>query len=279
VRRCFQHSRRPPPPGASAGNPHKVYCLLAAASLLLCIRSSPTGIAASAMSSITLPTAWVMPYSSNAFPKITCAQQSSRQGRTAVSRCAESPSSNDRGLVSDLEVGQHVEGPVKKVTPMGVFLDIGIKKKKGLIEVSEWLEEGGFPVDYFDSARKLIGKTISARVLRKKGTNVFLTRKLGELRRPRILRGKNMEEDVQTFATMPPDRWFTGQVISMAPWGIYASIREKPGERVEGLIHRTNFVEGFAESASLGQQVRVRVVSANMSTCSLALSMRTPSLS
>lgn len=178
--------------------------------------------------------------------------------------------------MSELKVGQTVEGKVRKVGTMGVFVDIGAKKKEGLIEVGEWLEEGGFPEDFQEAAKKMIGQRISARVLRVQGTNLFLTRRSGAIERPQLHKGQNKEEDIMSFAEVSPGKWFSGQVIGMAPWGVYVSFREWPGGRVQGLVHKSTFPDGFASEASIGQRVSVRIVSVDPAKKAIALSMRKP---
>lgn len=175
----------------------------------------------------------------------------------------------------DLEIGQTVEGIVKRLTPLGVWLDIGAKKKKGLIEVGEWLEDGGFPVD-FDKAKELIGQRLSARVLRFSGVDLFLTRRKGELERPLLKRGLNNESDVLAFVKVPPQKWFSAQVVGMAPWGVYATFREWPGGRVQGLVHRSHFAEGYAAEALVGQRIRVRILDVDLTKLAIALTMREP---
>mmetsp|Transcript_31585 Transcript_31585/g.98222 ORF Transcript_31585/g.98222 Transcript_31585/m.98222 type:complete len:269 (-) Transcript_31585:767-1573(-) len=155
-------------------------------------------------------------------------------GAAEAEASAEKDAGDGRFLVSELKVGQAVDGVVKKVLPAGVFVDIGARKKRGCIELGEWLEAGGFPLDYGEAAKAMIGQRISARVVRIRGTDVFLTRRSGSIDRPELRRGQNQKEDIMAFADVSPATWFSGQVVGMAPWGVYVSFREWPAGRVQG---------------------------------------------
>lgn len=193
----------------------------------------------------------------------------------SVARQEAEPSKDGRFLVKDLNFGQTVEGIVKHVNNMGVKVDIGIRGKTGLIEIGEWLEDGGFPLD-FQAAKGMVGTRISARVLRIRGVDVYLTRRSGSLERPELKRGQNKKEDILAYADVSPSQWFAGQVVGMAPWGIYVSFRQWPAGRVQGLVHKSSFTDGFASEVSVGQHVRVRVVGIDAAKPSIALSMREP---
>eukprot|EP00415_Alexandrium_ostenfeldii_P001579 UN1579 len=159
---------------------------------------------------------------------------------------------------------------------MGVLVDIGAKKKEGLIEVGEWLEDGAFPLDFQESAKAMVGQRIKARVLRLRGVDLFLTRQSGTMERPELRKGRNKEDDIMGLASASPGKWFSGQLIGMAPWGVYVSFREWPGGRVQGLVHKSTFPDGFAAEARIGQRIKVRIVDVDAAKPAIALSMREP---
>jgi len=197
----------------------------------------------------------------------------------------------ERTYWMNLTLGQEVSGTVKKVTPQGAWLDIGASKSTGggrmaLVELSEWLEEGGFPADY-QKVKDSKGTTISARILRlKSGGQIFLTRRPGNITRPdvfRVNRTRGMQfADLRIVAGFKTDYWQDAQIVGFAPWGVYCGFRpsrDKPGCRVEGLLHTTHFADGFAAKAAVGDRIKVRILEVDVSKGTLALTMRQPAQS
>lgn len=185
----------------------------------------------------------------------------------------------------NLTLGQEVSGTVKKVTPQGVWLDIGAAKSTGggkmaLIELGEWLEEGGFPA--YDKVKESKGTKMSAKILRlNSGGTISLTRRPGNISRPEVFRANRTRgmqfEDLRIVAGFKPDYWIDAQIVGFAPWGVYVGFRpsrDKPGCRVEGLVHSSHFVDGFAAKAAIGARIKVRVLDVDVSKGTLALTMR-----
>jgi len=197
-----------------------------------------------------------------------------------------------RGRVGELEragqlqAGTPIEGIVKQVRPFGVFIDAGFKGKNPLIEVAEWndKEDVGFPKNYFEEAKAMIGKKMTARVLRVRGIDIFLTRRPGPLKRKFLNRADRKKDQVDdeavlSFLDVPPATSMKGQVVSMMPWGVYVSMMSRNWDdkrRVEGLLHMSHFAEGFAEQVELGQEVRVRVLQVDPAKANLLLTMLEP---
>jgi len=191
---------------------------------------------------------------------------------TAVTHLVDA---GDRFRASELSCGQEVEGTVKMVSSMGVWVDIGVEKKKGLIAVGEWREDGGFPLDW-PNITAIRGTTVSARVLDVRRSDIFLTRRSGDLKRKRYAPIRLNRTATLEWAAVSPTSWFTGRVVGMAPWGVYVALQRWPSPYVQGLVHKTSFAEDFPSQATVGQQVKVRVVNVDTIKLSIALSMRDP---
>jgi len=226
---------------------------------------------------------------------LLCRPRGHRKGLTARSQTEVDKAETtqpEKTYWMNFTIGQEVSGTVKKVTPQGAWLDIGAAKSTGggknaVIELDEWLEEGGFPTDY-DQVKKSKGNTISARILElramgKAGGQVFLTRRSGNLTRPKVFRVTktkgNQFDDLKLVAGLKPDAWINGQIVKFAPWGVYVGFRPshpKRDTRVEGLVHTTHFADGFAAKAAVGDLIQVRVLDVDASKGTIALTMREP---
>lgn len=170
---------------------------------------------------------------------------------------------DDKIPVEHLEVGQTLEGTVHgRWGQLGVFVDVGAKTN-GLLRVTEMQE--GFPGDKI-SLKK--GDVVTVRVLDKNEQGKFsLTMRPGALPRPT----PELGHDVARF--LVPD-WFDAEVDHMTTWGAFVRVWPGNGQApILGLLHKEQFREGFADEATIGSKIKVRVVAADTLKGRIDLSM------
>eukprot|EP00930_Biecheleria_cincta_P064172 TRINITY_DN49722_c0_g1_i1.p1 TRINITY_DN49722_c0_g1~~TRINITY_DN49722_c0_g1_i1.p1 ORF type:complete len:261 (-),score=55.08 TRINITY_DN49722_c0_g1_i1:276-1058(-) len=175
-------------------------------------------------------------------------------------------------LVSELEVGQEVDGVVVRGFGfLGYFVDIGAESN-GLLEFEELVD--GFP-SKDEELRK--GEFVTARVLETDGINFYLTRRTGDLARPPRFREKHTQEDVEAFQGVHDDEWLQGEVAGMWAKGVWVKITPPSGGwPVRSLVKPEDFTDGFAKTVFPGMKVMVRVTGVDVPQKRIDITMRDP---
>lgn len=176
-------------------------------------------------------------------------------------------------LVSELEVGQEVDGVVvNRLNSVGFFIDIGAEKH-GLLEFDELVDGFTTKNDYLRKADFVT----AARVLEIDGRNFYLTRRTGELARPPRFRQKLSPEDVEAFEGVPSDTWLQGEVAGMWAKGVWVKIAPPSGGKpIGGLLKREDFTDGLENEIVRGMKVMVRVTGVDAPQKRVDVSMRDP---
>mmetsp|Transcript_54911 Transcript_54911/g.163478 ORF Transcript_54911/g.163478 Transcript_54911/m.163478 type:complete len:239 (+) Transcript_54911:27-743(+) len=172
--------------------------------------------------------------------------------------------------LSELEVGETLEGTVSHYAKFGCFVDVGAEAK-GVI-LNEELSDG-FAMQ---GLRKK--STVKARVLKIEGDKLWLTLRSGDLARPEPDPRWNGLDNLAAFEGLPATEWLEGEVHSV--WigkGVFVKV-QAPGssEPSKGLLKKEDFSDGAAESMREGAKVRVRAISCDAAAKRLDLSMREP---
>lgn len=180
--------------------------------------------------------------------------------------------SDERIPVSELEVGQEVDGMVRRDFGfVGYFIDVGAEKN-GLLEFEELVD--GFP-SKDDYLRK--GDFVTARVLETDGENIYLTRRTGDLTRPPRFRQKPEPEDIEAFSGVPNDEWLQGVIAGMWAKGVWVKIAPPSGGRpVRSLVKREEFTGDFEKEVFPGMNVMVRVTGVDVPQKRIDITMRDP---
>lgn len=172
--------------------------------------------------------------------------------------------------VSELKIGQELDGVVNSVRDFGAFVDVGADRD-GLVHISRISE--GFVDD------------IAMFVAAGQQVKVWVTgvTEEGKLSLSMIEgRGKDdtrdLSEEIAGFGSMAPDEWITGTVRQITDFCVYVSVSPPGGgPMAQGMVHISQMKEGFvehpAEEVKIGQEVRVRVLSVDPLFGRLRLSM------
>jgi small subunit ribosomal protein S1 len=182
------------------------------------------------------------------------------KGRVVFSeRAAQAAPGRRAELLAQLNVGDHVQGEVTNITNFGVFIDLG--GMEGLVHLSEisWGRVHN-PGDFVKIGEKIDVEVIS--VDREQGRVALSIKRL--LPDP--------------WKTVPeryiPGAWVPCKITHVANFGAFASLEEG----VEGLIHVSELADGpFSHPRNVvneGDELTARVISVNVSTRRLALSLR-----
>jgi len=163
----------------------------------------------------------------------------------------------DRGKLSELKVGDTIEGAISSLAPFGAFVDIGVGKD-GLVHISE-LAEGR--VDRPEDAVQ-VGERYNFKVLEvdPEGRRISLS-----LRRA---------QRTQRLQQLEPGTQMDGTVSGLAPFGAFVDV----GVGRDGLVHiselsseRVNSVEDIVK---VGDKVQVKVIEVDPSSKRISLTMR-----
>jgi len=81
--------------------------------------------------------------------------------------------------------------------------------------------------------------------------------------------------DVEPFMAVASGEWLEGEVIDMSNFAVYVKLAMHGGgeEVVKGMIHKSQFKAGFADHATYGDTVRVRVTAVDTAKRHVSLSM------
>lgn len=163
----------------------------------------------------------------------------------------------DRGALSNLKVGDIVEGTITGMAPFGAFADIGVGKD-GLIHISE-LSEGR--VDKPEDAVQ-VGERHTFKLLEvdPEGTRISLS-----------LRRAQRAQKLQQLET---GQILDGSVSGLAPFGAFVDI----GVGRDGLVHISELAEGRVDKVEdvvkIGDKVTVRVLEVDPQSKRISLTMR-----
>lgn len=182
------------------------------------------------------------------------------KGRVVFSeRAAQAAPGRRAELMAQLQVGDRIPGEVTNITNFGVFIDLG--GMEGLVHLSEisWGRVHN-PGDFVTIGQKVEVEVIS--VDREQG-RVALSLK-------RLL--------FDPWVTVPeryiPGAWVPCTITHVANFGAFASLEEG----VEGLIHISEMADGSfshpSNAVSEGDELTARVISVNVQSRRLALSLR-----
>lgn len=169
-----------------------------------------------------------------------------------------------------VEVGQSVQGTIKhRWFPAGYFVNLS-PGVDGFLEVGEF--RNGFPEGW----PYLETQKVAVRILSKTADRIYLTMRSGPLDRPdKMIRTPN--PDVSQFLTLGAQEWLKGEVIDMSAFAVYVKVADpSSGEAVKGMIHKSEFKQGFADHVAPGDTVRVRVTLVETAKRRVAFSMLKP---
>jgi len=186
----------------------------------------------------------------------------------------EGEEGGERFPITDLKVGQELQGVVISVAPFGAFCDVGADRD-GLVHISRISE--GF-VDNIDDYVQP-GNEVKVWV-----TEVSEDGRLGLS----MVEGKAAgggggqrapQGDIGAFQDVPPSEWLPAVVRSTTGFGVFVAVSPPGGgDEVQGLVHVSQIRDGFVESphdeVSIGQEVQVRVLNCDVVGQRLSLSMR-----
>jgi len=174
--------------------------------------------------------------------------------------------------VDDLQLGSTYPGKVVSVVPFGAFVDIGCGTD-GLLHVSELSDDF---VSDVDSIVK-IGDAVQVRVVdvsEGKGGRKKIAFSMRSVDAPRkSVGGRRKNEVPEALKNADPNEYIEGTVASITDFGAFITV----AEGVDGLCHVSQLadarVERVEDVVSVGDTVRVRVISYDEQRGRLALSM------
>uniref|UniRef100_A0A7S4RV68 S1 motif domain-containing protein n=1 Tax=Alexandrium monilatum TaxID=311494 RepID=A0A7S4RV68_9DINO len=172
--------------------------------------------------------------------------------------------------LSELEVGDTLEGTVRAHTNFGAFVDVGAETD-GLI-FNEELGDG-FPMKKLKKHSE-----VKPRVLKVDDGKLWLTLRTGDLDRPEPGPRWSGLDNLAAFESLPATEWLEGKVHSvLIGKGVFVKV-QAPGssEPSKGLLKKEDFADGAAEGLHVGVQVRVRVIACDPANKRLDLSMNDP---
>lgn len=172
--------------------------------------------------------------------------------------------------IEELEVGKQFKGTVRTIREFGAFVDIGAEGD-GLLHISRISNERVEDVRvYLEEGQEIDCWVSGVRDDGKFGLTMVEGKLDGGGGRPR--------GDPSAFAGVSPDEWLNGKVANLASFGAFVTVTNDDGAFADGLVHvsqiRDGFVENVEDELSIGQEVRVRVLSVDVNTGKMSLSMK-----
>jgi len=178
-----------------------------------------------------------------------------------------------------LESGQEFEGVVTRIASFGAFVDIGAPKA-ALVPISK-MQEGR--TENVEDVVK-VGQGLTVWIAEADGDRVSLSMvkskafgRGGGGGRP----ARAPAADVVLFQDVEASTWLTGEVVNVQSFGAFVSVSPPSGseDKAQGLVHITQIKEGFVNDVnaevSVGDEVKVRVISVDADNQKLGLSMLT----
>jgi len=167
-----------------------------------------------------------------------------------------------------LKQGQQFSGIVTKVMNFGAFVDIGADRD-GLVPRSKL--QKGFTENTADVVKE--GQAVTVWVV-ENGDKLTLS----------MVQSKAMpfqpRADLSLFEGIDSSEWLTGVVNDIKPFGAFVSIKPPSGGEAvaQGLVHLTqikdSYVENVEDEVTVGQEVKVRILSVDSAANKIALSMK-----
>lgn len=184
--------------------------------------------------------------------------------RTNMPRCA----------LSDLKVGQKLVGVITRTANFGAFVDIG-SENDGLVHISRIAEGRVVNVDDVVSEGQAVDVWICG------VDDGKITLSMVESKVHGGGGGGRRTVDLSPFTKVDPNQWLTGKVSNIASFGAFVEVTPPNGGLAQqGLVHvkqiKDGYVEDVAAEVRVGQEVKVRVVSVDLATNKLSLSMKNP---
>jgi len=179
-----------------------------------------------------------------------------------ASRAARVPRASRGGAISldELEVGQKFTGTVVGVRDFGAFVDFGAERQ-GLVHISKLANQRINNIyDHVDEGQEL---------------DVWISQvrdgKVGLTAVPPV--------DLGAFADASSSEWQKGVVGRLAPFGAFVTVTLPDGASAEGLVHVSQLRDGFVENIDdedieVGQEVQARIISVDMGSGKMSLSMK-----
>eukprot|EP00419_Tripos_fusus_P000010 CAMPEP_0172679982 /NCGR_PEP_ID=MMETSP1074-20121228/16437_1 /TAXON_ID=2916 /ORGANISM="Ceratium fusus, Strain PA161109" /LENGTH=638 /DNA_ID=CAMNT_0013498231 /DNA_START=66 /DNA_END=1982 /DNA_ORIENTATION=+ len=168
--------------------------------------------------------------------------------------------------LESINVGDSVNGTIARVAARGVFVDVGTNIDAFLSDEESYR---GFPF-----RQPIVGDTVTARVLGKDSKMLNLTRKSGDLARPRLV--FDSQADLSPFVALSSNEWFDGQVIHMRrPFSIVVAL-QLPGTTAytTGLLPTREAPLNFLKEVSVGMATKVRIKKVTTEPRLLLLTMK-----
>jgi len=173
--------------------------------------------------------------------------------------------SRNRKYVTDLKVGQEVEGVVKGFKGgVGAYIDIGFTSR-GFLSAAEFRD--GFPRSRSfaeqtdgvpsDASDVIKDRKITARVMKVDGKNLYLTRRSGDLSRPRVTALRFADNNVAQFEGV--DEWLDADVVSITLDDVLLQVDLPGSPPTLAVLQPRDFVGDFQDTVALGSSTRVRV--------------------
>lgn len=157
--------------------------------------------------------------------------------------------------IRELRPKLKLQGKVVRVELFGAFVDIGVGQE-GLVHISQ-LREGRV---------NRVADVVS------EGDEVTVWVQRVDLGRKRI-NLTMIEPPEHTLEDLEPDMVLTGKVTRLARYGAFVDI----GVERDGLVHVSEMAQGYvkdpSEYVSVGEEIKVRVVSVNLRKNQIELSM------
>ncbi|CAK9105915.1 unnamed protein product [Durusdinium trenchii] len=178
---------------------------------------------------------------------------------------------------ADLPSDEWYNGKVARTAPFGAFVTVTLDsgaQADGLVHVSKIKD--GF-VDNVDDEVS-IGQDVKVRI---EDVDLDSNRMRLSMREGGFGGGPRAPVDLTPFESISPDNWLKGKVARLAPFGAFVTVTTPDGDATaDGLVHITQIRDGFVESVEdelqVGQEVEVRVESANNEDGKMSLSMKQP---
>eukprot|EP00466_Bigelowiella_natans_P012299 jgi/Bigna1/86019/estExt_fgenesh1_pg.C_70273 len=174
-----------------------------------------------------------------------------------------------RTTLSELPVGQTIEGKIRNVASFGAFVDIGAEKD-GLLHISQM---EGFVENINDVLKE--GDSVTVRISGVDTENGKITLSQREegsssARKPR------QKQDITKYADMKFEDKIKGEVVGIEPYGAFIQLEDG----VRGLLPISYMAEGRIDRVesvmSMGQTIECAVLQANVRDGKLSLTLVDP---
>jgi len=81
-------------------------------------------------------------------------------------------------------------------------------------------------------------------------------------------------QELNSFISIPHEQWLAGKVHHVASYGVFVTLPSQGRSPVWGLVHLSELQDGIQQPLAQGDEVRVRILYADVQRGTLALSMR-----